>query len=68
MQGAIKELYVTRDDIQAIGKRSLLVTPLGVKVLISGAERAISFEEIWTSFIRQQFKRPVGRSPAISRL
>ena len=32
MQRAIKELYVTRGDIQAIGKRSLLVTPLGGKV------------------------------------
>ena len=32
MQRAIKELYVTRDDIQAIGKRSPLVTPLGGKV------------------------------------
>ena len=32
MQRAIKELYVTRDDRRAIGKRSPLVTPLGGKV------------------------------------
>ena len=32
VQRAIKELYVTRGDIQAIGKRSPLVTPLGGKV------------------------------------
>ena len=31
VQRAIKELYVTRDDRQAIGKRSPLVTPLGGK-------------------------------------
>ena len=28
----MKELYITRDDRQAIGKRSPLVTPLGGKV------------------------------------
>ena len=36
MQRAIKELYVTRGDIQAIGKISPLVTPLGGKVFWAG--------------------------------
>ena len=41
MQRAIKKLYVTRGDIQAIGKRSPLVTPLGGKVFwaFSGAKQ-----------------------------
>ena len=45
MQRAIKELYVTRGDIQAIGKISPLVTPLGGKVFWVSREFRVQSSE-----------------------
>ena len=39
---AMKELNVARDDIQAIGKRSPLVTPLGGKVFWVRLRRSLA--------------------------